>query len=67
MFIVLQYVYFHLLPHQFSVAIKGGCKAMVHGIHVTLNVHPDWVVLQVDVVNTFNTISCNLPYFRSFK
>jgi hypothetical protein len=25
------------------------------------------VVLQVDVMNTFNTISCNLPFFKSFK
>jgi hypothetical protein len=23
---------FHLSPHQFGVVIRGGCKAMVHGI-----------------------------------
>jgi hypothetical protein len=26
---------------------------MVHGIQAILDVHLDWVVLQVDVVNTF--------------
>jgi hypothetical protein len=45
-----------LLPHQFGVVIKGGCEVMVHGIQVILNVHLDWVVLQVDVVNAFHSI-----------
>ncbi len=49
---------FHLLSHQFGVAIKGKCKVVVHDIWITLNVHPDWVVLQVDVANTFNSILC---------
>jgi hypothetical protein len=47
----------HLLAHQFGVLIRGGFKAMVHGIRVVLNVHPNSVVLQVDVENTFNSIS----------
>ncbi len=49
---------FHMLPHQFGVVIRGECKAMVHGIWITLNIHPNWVVLQVDVANAFNFISC---------
>jgi hypothetical protein len=42
--------------HQFGVAIKGGRKTMVHGDKVVLNIHLDWVVLEVDVVNVFNNI-----------
>jgi len=37
--------FFHLLLHQFSVVIKGGCKVVAYGIQTTLNVHLDWVVL----------------------
>lgn len=35
----------HLSPHQFGVGMRGRCKKMVHGIQVTLNAHPKWVVL----------------------
>jgi hypothetical protein len=31
---------------------------MVHGIKTTLDAHLDWVVLDVDIANAFNTISC---------
>jgi hypothetical protein len=30
---------------------------MVHNIWATLNVHLDWVVLQVDIANAFNIVS----------
>jgi hypothetical protein len=40
------------------VAVKGGCEVMAHGIQVILDVHLDWVVLQVDVVNIFHSILC---------
>jgi hypothetical protein len=46
----------HLLPHQFGEAIKGGCKAVIHDIQAALNVHPNWMVLQINVVNIFNAI-----------
>ncbi len=29
---------------------------MVHGIRATLDVHLDWVMLQVDIANAFNII-----------
>jgi hypothetical protein len=29
---------------------------MVHGIQITLDVHLDWVVLQVNVVTAFHSI-----------
>ncbi len=46
----------HLSPHQFGVVVKGGYKAVVHSVRVDLDVHLDWVLLLVDVVNVFNTI-----------
>ncbi len=47
----------HLLLRQFGVVVKGGsCEVMVHGIQAILNIHLDWVVLQVDVVNAFHSI-----------
>jgi hypothetical protein len=33
------------------MAVKGGCEAMVHGIRVALDVHSNWMVLQMDVAN----------------
>jgi hypothetical protein len=48
--------FFHLSPYQFGLAIRGGCEAVVHGIQVTSDAHFDWVLLQVDSANTFNTI-----------
>ncbi len=35
----------HFRPHQFGVAMLGGCKIMVHGVRVMLDLHPEWVVL----------------------
>jgi len=39
------------------VTIKGGYELVVHGIRGALNVHPDWVVLQIHIANAFNIIS----------
>jgi len=33
------------------MAIKGECEVIVHGIWAALDVHPNWMVLQVDVAN----------------
>jgi hypothetical protein len=30
---------------------------LIVGIRIALDVHPNWVVLQMDVANTFNIIS----------
>jgi hypothetical protein len=46
----------HFSPHQFGVATKGGCEVVIHGIKWTLDLHLDWVVLQLDVANTFNSM-----------
>jgi hypothetical protein len=47
----------HFNFHEFGVATHDGCEKMVHGIQTILNLHLDWVVLKVDVYNTFNLMS----------
>jgi hypothetical protein len=47
----------HFNPHQFGVMIHDECKIVVHGVQAMLNLHPNWVVLQVDVCNIFNSMS----------
>ncbi len=49
-------VHFSFVVHRFGMAIKGGCEAMVHDIRSVLDVHLNWVVLQVDVMKVFNSI-----------
>ncbi|KAL2612956.1 hypothetical protein R1flu_024648 [Riccia fluitans] len=39
------------------MAMCGGCETIIHGLHATLDLHPDWVVLQVDIQNAFNIVS----------
>jgi hypothetical protein len=40
---------------------------MVHGIRAMLDLHPNWVVLNVDVYNAFNLVSwsTNFQEFQS--
>jgi hypothetical protein len=47
----------HFSLHQFSVEIHGKCETLVHGIQMMLDLHLDWVVLQADVHNAFNSMS----------
>ncbi|KAL2653717.1 hypothetical protein R1flu_021845 [Riccia fluitans] len=47
----------HFEPWQFGVATHGGCETIVHGLRATLDLHPDWVVLQLDIRNAFNIVS----------
>jgi hypothetical protein len=46
----------HFNPHLFGVVMLGGCKTMVHGVKVMLDLHLDLVVLYVDVRNDFNLV-----------
>ncbi|KAL2609230.1 hypothetical protein R1flu_027803 [Riccia fluitans] len=48
---------YHFEPWQFGVATHGGCETIVHGLQATLDLHPDWVVLQLDIWNAFNIVS----------
>jgi hypothetical protein len=45
-----------------NVDVKAGCEAMVHGIQAELNVHPNCVVLKVDIANAFNSILYNVIF-----
>jgi hypothetical protein len=48
--------------HYFRIIIKRGCETMVHDIQAVVDVHPDSVVLQVDIVNAFNIISLRIIF-----
>jgi hypothetical protein len=37
------------------VATLGGCEIVVYGVRAMLDLHPEWVVLHVDVRNMFNS------------
>jgi hypothetical protein len=47
----------HFFPHQFGIATKGGCETIIHGIRCTLDLHPNWVVFQLNMTNAFNLVS----------
>ncbi len=36
-----------------QVAIKGNCETIIHNITCTLDLHLDWIVLQLYVANAF--------------
>ncbi|KAG6545235.1 hypothetical protein Mapa_013347 [Marchantia paleacea] len=42
------------------------CEAVSLDIKALLDIHPDWVVLHMDVENTFNIVS-HASIFRKFK
>jgi hypothetical protein len=39
----------HFNSHQFEVATTSKCDIVVHGVRVMLDLHPKWVVIQVDI------------------
>jgi hypothetical protein len=47
----------HFSPHQFGVTTCGKCEIVVCGIQAMLHLHPNWMVLQMDVCNAFNSMS----------
>jgi hypothetical protein len=46
----------HFSPHQFGIATKGGYEAIIHGTKCTMYLHPNWVVIKLNVVNAFNLV-----------
>jgi hypothetical protein len=46
----------HFFLHQLGVITKGNCEVIIHDIKCTLNLHPNWVILRLDVANTFNLV-----------
>ncbi|KAL2653713.1 hypothetical protein R1flu_021841 [Riccia fluitans] len=49
----------HFSPLQFGVATRGGCETMNNGLGATLDLHPDWVILQA-IVPAFHTLEDHL-------
>jgi hypothetical protein len=46
----------HLSPHQFKVLTPRGYETIPFGIRALLDLHPDWVLMQVNVENIFNSV-----------
>ena len=41
-------------PNQLGVGVRGGCEALVHSVREVLDLHPNKMLLQVDLINAFN-------------
>ena len=46
----------HLWPQQVALGVEGGLSILVFGLRLALEVHPDWVVVKMDMRNAFNEI-----------
>ena len=46
----------HFRPQKVAVGIPGGITLLVLGLRALLELHPDWVVVRLDIHNTFNEI-----------
>jgi hypothetical protein len=47
----------HLSPHEFEVSTPRDYETIIFNIKALLDLHLDWVVMQVDVENAFNNVS----------
>jgi hypothetical protein len=56
----------HFASNQFEVATKGDCEIVIHGIQCTLDLYPNWVVLQLDMANTFNLVSKEVILLKNY-
>ena len=45
-----------LAPNQLGVGVRGGAEAIAHAVTEAVKVHPSLWVLQVDLVNAFNSV-----------
>ena len=46
--------------NQFGVSASAGSEAIIHAITTALTKHPEWVLIQLDFRNAFNTVSRQL-------
>jgi hypothetical protein len=44
----------HLAPRQVSVGVSGGISILYHGLRLLLEVHPDFLVVRIDLRNAYN-------------
>ena len=43
-------------PQQLAVGVPGGLSIIIHGIRITLEHRPDFVVVKIDLKNAFNSM-----------
>ncbi|CAI7843972.1 unnamed protein product [Closterium sp. NIES-53] len=48
---------FFLPSLQFGYAVSAGIEVMAHAVQPALSLYPEWVVLELDVANAFNSFS----------
>jgi uncharacterized membrane protein len=46
----------HFFPRQFGIDIKNDCEAIIYGIKCNLDLHPNYVLLYLDMANVFNSM-----------
>ena len=46
-----------LTPQQLAVGVPNGTSILVHGIRLHMELHPDHVVVKLDLANGFNAVS----------
>jgi hypothetical protein len=44
-------------PHQFGVATKDSYEVVIHDIKCTLNLHSNYVIFKLDMLNAYNSVS----------
>jgi hypothetical protein len=47
----------HFSSHEFGITTKGRREAVIYGIKCILNFQLDWMIIQLDMVNAFNSLS----------
>ena len=45
-----------LQPQQLLVGVESGDTKLINGLRMTLDAHPDWVLVSLDLFNAFNEI-----------
>ena len=51
---------FFKMANQFGVACSSGSDVVVHGVSLAMSAHEDWITLQLDIRNAFNSVSRHL-------
>eukprot|EP00973_Karenia_brevis_P027171 3746854-Karenia_brevis.AAC.1 len=46
----------HFWPQQVAIGIPSGISMSVFGVRTLLEMHPDWVIVRIDLRNAYNEI-----------
>jgi len=49
--------WFNIYPSSIQISTLGGCETILCGIRAFSNLHLNWVMMEINVKNTFNSIS----------